>query len=1114
MMASSSSSSNPRNNKHDVFLSFSGEDTRDNFTSHLYSALCQKGIETFIDDQLNRGDEISQSLLDTIEASSISIIIFSEKYASSGWCLDELSKVLDCRKVYAQIVIPVFYRVDPSHVRKQIGSFGVSFSKLKEKFPEKMQRWRSALTEAANLSGFDSFVIRNESELIKKVVNDILEKLPKVVPCDSKNELVGVESRVEEIQSLLGAAPLLGIWGIGGIGKTTIARVIFNRISRNFKGSCFLENIREESQKAGGLAFLQQKLLSEVLKDVNVIPHIDLNFRRLSCRKVLIVLDDVTCLNQIESLVGSLDRLLPESRILITTRNKQVLRNCHINQIYEMKGLGDDHALELFIRHAFRQNLVDVDYKELSDKVINYAQGVPLALKILGCYLFERKKEVWENAIKKLKNFLHQNILDVLKISYDDLDNDEKNIFLDVACFFKGEDIYLVKKFFEASGFYPEIGISILVDKALIAINSYNKITMHDLLQELGREIVRQESTNPGNRTRLWHHEDIYEVLAYNRGTEAIEGMCLDMSKVKEIYLNSDTFTKMRKLRFLKFYISTHKGENKCKVSNFRSPIFAEIRYFHWHGYPLKSLPSNIDPEKLVLLEMPHSNIEQLWSGNQHYGKLKRKIIAACNTITKSPNPSLIPHLNKLVSLKLSGCKSLKSLPAEMFHFEFLKELDLLGCSKLKRLPEMSSAVNIEEVILNGTAIEELPSSIDCISGLSILDVQNCKKLKSLPSNLCKLTCLRALILNGCSKLQRLPDELGNLEALGYLHAEGTGIREVPSSIVRLNNVRKLDFKGTKGLSLPMTLSLGGALRGLWCLDLADCGITELPENLGMLTSLIYLYLDKNNFGRIPESIIQLSTLLYIRLSHCERLQSLPELPCCLIELDAHHCTALESLSGLFSSNEPYHPCIDLSDNYKMDQNVTRGILQDALQKFKHMATERWKRVRKKIPFSGSKGYILLPGSEIPEWFSFKSEGSSMTLEMTPDFFNKNRVLGFAFSAIVGFGDHQDVRKARFKLFWEIKVKPKDCDSHVIQRSLAIIRYVESDHLLLGDDFFDDKDFFTFWENNWVPEAIQFYFKEEPGYEILEYCLVKKCGIHLLYVPDSTDSTEGEGPHP
>ncbi|KDO41446.1 hypothetical protein CISIN_1g041158mg, partial [Citrus sinensis] len=115
-----SSSSSPRNsNKHGIFLSFRGEDTRDNFTSHLYSALCHNNIETFIDNDLKRGDEISQSLLDTIEASTISIIIFSERYASSGWCLDELLKILECKHVYGQIVIPVFCRVDPSHVRWQ-----------------------------------------------------------------------------------------------------------------------------------------------------------------------------------------------------------------------------------------------------------------------------------------------------------------------------------------------------------------------------------------------------------------------------------------------------------------------------------------------------------------------------------------------------------------------------------------------------------------------------------------------------------------------------------------------------------------------------------------------------------------------------------------------------------------------------------------------------------------------------------------------------------------------------------------------------------------------------------------------------------------------------------
>ncbi|XP_052292200.1 disease resistance protein RPP2B-like [Citrus sinensis] len=168
-------------------------------------------------------------------------------------------------------------------------------------------------------------------------------------------------------------------------------------------------------------------------------------------------------------------------------------------------------------------------------------------------------------------------------------------------------------KFHNASGFYPEIGISVLVDKSLIAIDSYNKIRMHDLLQELGREIVRQESINPGNRSRLWHHEDIYEVLTYNTGTEKIEGICLDMSKVKELRLNPNTFTKMPKLRFLKFYSSLFNGENKCKMSYLQDPGFAEVKYLHWHGYPLKSFPSNLSAEKLMLLEVPDNDIEQLW---------------------------------------------------------------------------------------------------------------------------------------------------------------------------------------------------------------------------------------------------------------------------------------------------------------------------------------------------------------------------------------------------------------------------------------------------------------------------------------------------------------------
>lgn len=159
-MASTSSSIIPFKTTYDVFLSFRGSDTRPNFTSHIYAALCRNHISTFIDDNsVDCGEEIKETLLKAIEESKISVIIFSENYASSHWCLDELVEIMDCMKTKGRKVLPVFYHVDPCDVRKQTGKFGEAFGKVKQQFKESIEmveRWTTALTEAANLAGWDS----------------------------------------------------------------------------------------------------------------------------------------------------------------------------------------------------------------------------------------------------------------------------------------------------------------------------------------------------------------------------------------------------------------------------------------------------------------------------------------------------------------------------------------------------------------------------------------------------------------------------------------------------------------------------------------------------------------------------------------------------------------------------------------------------------------------------------------------------------------------------------------------------------------------------------------------------------------------------------------------
>ncbi|KAJ4723835.1 putative disease resistance protein (TIR-NBS-LRR class) [Melia azedarach] len=1125
-MASSASSSSSLpvkipQAKYDVFLSFRGEDTRDNFISHLYAALHRKQIQTFIDNQLIRGDEISESFRSAIESSIMSVIVFSEGYASSGWCLDELVKILECRNLYGQIVIPVFYHVNPSHVRNQTGVFGDLFSKLEERFQErldKLWRWRIALWEVANLSGFNSDVIRPESELIEKIVKDILRRLSIKFGSYYKGDLVGVESIIEEIGTLLTKESTnvytLGIWGIGGIGKTTIAKAIFSEISSQFEGSYFIENVREQEDKRTGLDRLWEELFSTLLGDENVkidVPNNLFNFVRLSRKKVLIVFDDVSDFKQIESLIENFHYFGGGSQLIITTRDKHVLERCRVNTIYQVKELLGNDALKLFSQHAFRQNRPNVDYERLSNKIIEYAHGVPLALKVLGGFLFRRTKEEWESTIKKLKRIPNEDIQKVLKISYDGLDDVCKNSFLDIACLFKEKDRGRTMEILDAYGFYADIGIAILVDKCLITVLG-NMITMHDLLQEMGMEIVRQESINdPGKRTRLWHHEDIYEVLTCN--SNLVKLKCMDLSHSKQLTKLPD-LSKAQNLKELILAGCSSLVETHSSIQHLNKLVFVNLRECE----SLKSLPPSIQSKSLEQF--------YLWGCIN----LKRfPDISSCNLEELDLSgtgieelSSSIECLTRLHTLDLRNCSRLKQLPKRLCKLKSLEYLNLSNCSNLEKLPDELG--NVEESNLSSREIEELSSSIGCLTRLVTLDLSNCSRLQQLPRGLCKLKSLNYLYLSGCLNLQRLPDEFGNLEQLRKFHAERIAIREFPSSTVCLKHLVELSFKGFRvqehmGFIWPISLSLDG-LHSLTSLKLSDCSITELPESLGQLSSLKELYLDKNNFERIPESIINLPNLRCLYLRYCKRLQCLPRLPCSLNIMNADDCISLEALSGLPSlftlgMSNNYFQQFHLKNCHKLDGNELSEIVQNAQQKIQLISTASLEEQALQVHVEESWGYMYYPGSEIPEWFEFQSMGSSITSELPQSLLN-NKVVGFAFCAVVAFEElHYGDQDFNFLCKWKVKTQDGQWDVDCVK---AFYPWdsgnVDSDHVLLGYLLLRDYIRLDFDEQHYTANEVSFqlngnYFGDG---EVDCSKAVKKCGINVLYGQDFRKSKQVEIP--
>ncbi|XP_060673952.1 disease resistance protein RUN1-like [Ziziphus jujuba] len=584
--------------KYDLFLSFRGEDTRNGFASYLYGALSAKQISTFMDDhELGRGDEISPTFRKAIEESKISVIIFSENYAFSTWCLDELLQILECRRTNGQIVMPIFYGIDPSVVRKQNGSYGVAFAQFEHRFQDKME-------------------------------------------------------------------------------------------------------------------------------------------------KVFIVVDNVDDWIQLDALVEGYDQFAPGSRIIVTTRNVQVLKKVADQNIYKVEGLSQSDSLELFRFHAFGKNSPPIDDAMLLKSV--------------------------------------DKIFNVLRTSYEGLDEGIQNIFLDITCLFNGSFTRNeAERLLDSGDSLVKIGMGVLIENSLIKDGKHwvdNQLWMHDLLRQIGRKIVCDGHKEPGDRSRLWDANDVCHILERNTSVPVLRRMDLSYSKLlTEIPDLSQLAPNLESINLagctnLVEVLPSLQNLHKLTYLNLdgcsKLSEFKEISRSRWYldlvkFGGIKNFLINICQQKLAFLKRFTNNISSLSSPRSHMICQQFPMnltVLGLRSLPIEAMPLSIVSLFGLVELDLSCCKRLKSLPTNICKLRSLELLNLHCCSELENFPQILEPMeHLTDLTISRTGIKELPESIDNLISLQILQLESCKEIEFLPNKLCDSRTLQFLYLGSCSKLQKLP---------------------------------------------------------------------------------------------------------------------------------------------------------------------------------------------------------------------------------------------------------------------------------------------------------------------------------------------------------------------